>query len=121
MAAKNHTYLKDGTLRYVIKSNSLRARMASWVLRESPVAMVWSNTILLQGISEEFFYANKRWLRHELKHVEQFQRYGFYTFILLYLWESARKGYFNNKYEQEARQAEKDELIEQRFSCLTAH
>jgi hypothetical protein len=38
--------------------------------------------------------------------VRQFQRYGFLWFTVLYLWESARRGYYNNRFEVEARVAE---------------
>jgi hypothetical protein len=120
MVAAHHPRMKLARP-YTIKAHSLRAKIAAWVLREPCLAMVWSNQVLLHGISIESFCVDKKWLRHELKHVEQFQRHGFYTFILLYLWESARKGYLNNKYEQEARQAENDEGIEQRFILRNAH
>jgi hypothetical protein len=121
MAAENHTRINPGKMLYTIKVNSFRARIASWVLRKPSVAMVWSSKVLLHGVSEEAFKENKKWLKHELKHVEQFQRYGFYIFIMLYLWESICKGYHNNRYEQEARQAEKDEGIEQRYILHAAH
>ena len=51
---------------------------------------------------------NKKWVKHEMTHLEQFKRYGFFSFIVMYLWESARKGYYNNKYEIEARMAEEN-------------
>ena len=44
--------------------------------------------------------------RHEEKHWEQYQRHGRIKFIILYLIESIRKGYWDNKYEIEARDAE---------------
>jgi hypothetical protein len=52
--------------------------------------------------------ANRKWLLHELKHVEQYQRYGAIRFILLYLYETVRRGYHNNRFEVEAREAEEN-------------
>ena len=47
-----------------------------------------------------------RWVRHEMVHVKQFHKHGYLPFIIKYFWESLRKGYYNNKYEMEAREAE---------------
>lgn len=63
-------------------------------------------TIHLHNTAKHEFLQNKRWLLHELKHIEQFRRYGFIRFIFMYLVESIRHGYTNNKYEIEARDAE---------------
>jgi hypothetical protein len=41
-----------------------------------------------------------------LKHIEQYRRYGIARFIVLYLVESIKKGYYNNRFEIEARKAE---------------
>ena len=41
-------------------------------------------------------------LLHELRHVHQFE--ASVAFPLLYLWESARRGYFANRFEVDARQ-----------------
>jgi hypothetical protein len=38
--------------------------------------------------------------------VEQFRRHGFFKFLFLYLWESLRHGYHDNRFEVEARAAE---------------
>jgi hypothetical protein len=50
---------------------------------------------------------NERWWKHELHHVRQFRQYGFWRFLFLYLIESFRHGYKNNRFEVEAREAEK--------------
>ena len=52
---------------------------------------------------------NKKWVQHELVHVQQFKQYGFIKFLLLYTWESIRNGYYNNKFEVAARAKENDE------------
>lgn len=72
----------------------------------SGLAIVIGKTIHLHNTSKDEFLKNKRWVKHELCHIEQFRRYGFFRFIVLYLVESARNGYVKNKYEIEARQAE---------------
>ena len=82
------------------------ARVAAWKLGTSNVAIVFGKTIFLHNCSAEAFLANGSWLRHELKHVEQYHRYGFFGFILRYTIESIKNGYYNNKYEMEAREAE---------------
>jgi hypothetical protein len=91
---------------YRIKENSWVARIAAWKLKSKQAAIVVGSTIHLYHTSKEEFLTDKNWLKHELKHIEQFQRYGLIRFILLYLRESLKKGYENNKYEVEARQAE---------------
>lgn len=66
--------------------------------------MVLGNTIHLSGVKAEEFLKDSKWVRHELAHIKQFKKYGFYKFLLLYLVESCKHGYFNNKFEVEARQ-----------------
>ncbi|HKZ65882.1 MAG TPA: hypothetical protein VJ111_05995 [Chitinophagaceae bacterium] len=95
-------------LSYHIKENSFIARMAAWKLNCSKVAIVIGGTIHLHNTQQQEFLQNKGWLLHELKHVEQFRRHGFIRFLFLYLWESTLHGYTNNKYEIEARAAEKE-------------
>ena len=82
--------------------------MAALKLGADKVAIVIGKTIHLHHTQQQDFLADKRWVRHELKHIEQFQRNGFFRFIFLYLLESVRHGYAHNKYEIEARQAEQE-------------
>ena len=88
-----------------IKENSPFARAARLVLKTPNVAMVLGRTIHLSGVTQESFIKNKSWVAHELCHIRQFQEHGFFRFLWLYLWESYKNGYYNNKYEVEARQA----------------
>jgi len=44
-----------------------------------------------------------RVIRHEAKHVEQWTTIGFFKFPYLYLIELYKVGYWDNKYEVEAR------------------
>ncbi len=73
------------------------------VLKSSNVAMVLGKTIHLSGVSRADFLKNEGWVAHELCHIRQFQEHGFFRFLWLYLRESVRVGYYNNKYEVEAR------------------
>jgi hypothetical protein len=45
--------------------------------------------------------------KHELKHIEQINRLGRLRFFVEYLWQNIKYGYDNNKFEIEAREAEK--------------
>lgn len=93
-------------LRYKIKENSWIARIAAKKLKAPSVAMVLGSTVHLWGSTKENFLADECWVRHELCHIRQFKKHGFITFLIKYLWESLRHGYYNNKYEAEARAAE---------------
>lgn len=95
-------------LPYKIKENSLLARIAAKKLGKKHVAMVVGNTIHLWNTTEAEFLSNEKWLKHELRHVQQYRQYGFFNFLARYAWESMRKGYYNNKYEVEAREAENE-------------
>lgn len=89
-----------------IKENSWIARLAAKKLHAGSVAIVIGQSIHLYHVTKQEFLKNEKWLKHELCHIKQFQKYGFITFIAKYLWESIHKGYFNNKFEVEARRAE---------------
>lgn len=89
-----------------IRENSFVGLLAARKLGATKVAIVIGNTIYLYATSRTEFLSNKRWLLHELKHIEQFHRYGFFTFIFRYLLETIRSGYYMNRFEIEAREAE---------------
>ncbi len=89
----------------LIKENSWIARLAAKKLQTPNVAIVVGSTIHLYNVTKQQFLQDERWVKHETCHLRQFHQYGFFSFILMYLWESARKGYYNNKYEVEARKA----------------
>ena len=93
---------------YILKENSWIARIAAYKLNAASVAMVLGHTIHLHNTTKEVFLQNTKWLKHELCHVQQFEQHGFFTFLIKYLLESIRNGYYKNKYEVEARQAEND-------------
>lgn len=89
-----------------IKENSWLAKLASKKLQAESVAMVIGKTIYLYGSSKENFLADERWVKHELCHVKQYRENGTVQFLIKYLWESFKVGYYNNKFEKEARAAE---------------
>ena len=91
---------------FTIKENSWLAKIAAKKLGSSSVAMVLGSTIHLYNTSKEDFLKDDKWVKHELCHIRQFRQHGYILFTIKYLWESLKKGYHNNKYEVEARQAE---------------
>ncbi|MBO9617447.1 MAG: DUF4157 domain-containing protein [Niabella sp.] len=98
-----------------IKENSFPARLAARKLKSKTIAMVIGHTIHLYGATRAEFLTDERWLRHELKHIEQYERYGLLGFLFRYILQTARYGYHNCPLEREARAAEKDPLICARF------
>jgi hypothetical protein len=92
---------------YFIKENSWVAKLAAKKLRSDNAAIVIGKTIHLHNTSTQKFLQDERWLKHELCHIKQFKDYGFINFIAKYLLEWLKHGYFNNKFEAEARAAEK--------------
>jgi hypothetical protein len=88
---------------YKVVERSLFARIARTVLKSNNVAMVLGKRIHLSGVSRDAFLRDEGWVAHELCHIRQFQEHGFLRFLWLYLRESMRVGYYNNKYEVEAR------------------
>lgn len=95
-------------MKVTIKENSWIGKMAAKKLGSHNVAIVMGHTIHLYNVSKEDFLLNEKWVKHEMCHVRQFVKYGFCTFIFKYLWESVKTGYYNNKYEIEARNAEQE-------------
>ena len=95
-------------INYFIKEHSLLARIAARKLKTTSVAIVLGHTIHLHNTKREDFLKNRRWLNHELCHIKQFEDNGFLTFIFKYVIESLKNGYYNNKYEIEARLAEQE-------------
>jgi hypothetical protein len=91
---------------YKIKENSWIAKIAAGKLKSENVAVVIGKTIHLYHVSGNDFLKDEKWVKHEMCHLQQFKKYGFFNFIFKYLFESIKVGYYNNKFETEARQAE---------------
>jgi hypothetical protein len=96
---------------FLIKERSFIARIAAKKMQCRQVAIVIGKTIHLHNTSKKEFISNARWVRHEMVHIDQFRRYGNLNFALMYIIESIRKGYLNNRFEVEARLAEFNEPI----------
>jgi hypothetical protein len=90
-----------------IKENSWMARIAAKKLGEKQVAMVIRKTIHLHNTTRDEFLGDTDWVCHELTHVKQYAQHGTFLFLVKYLWESLKKGYYHNKFEVEARANEK--------------
>jgi hypothetical protein len=94
--------------KFTIKENSWLAKIAAKKIRTSAVAMVIGRTIHLYNTTESEFLKDTRWVKHELCHLRQYKQHGTIGFIVKYLWESLKKGYYNNRFEVEARAAENE-------------
>lgn len=89
-----------------IKENSWIAWLAAKKMHATQLAIVVGSTVHLHNTTAAEFLSNTRWVKHEQRHVQQFKEHGFLPFVCKYLWEWAKHGYYNNKYEAEAREAE---------------
>ena len=65
----------------------------------------------MESTSKNELLTNQDWLLHELKHVQQYQQNGFAGFILKYLFDWVKHGYYNNRFEVEARESENDSSL----------
>jgi hypothetical protein len=97
-------------LEFLIKENSWIAKLAAKKLKSENVAIVIGKTIHLYHVSRQDFLNDDKWVKHEMCHIDQFEKHGFLNFIFKYLAESIKHGYYNNKYEIEARDAEETEI-----------
>ena len=95
------------TPEYFIKERSVLALIARKVLNTDSVAVVINKTIYLSGVQKSKFQEDAKWLKHELCHINQYRQYGVFRFLFLYVVESFKHGYYNNRFEIEAREAEK--------------
>jgi hypothetical protein len=102
--------IQKSIVKIIIKEKSFIAYIAAKILQEKKMAVTIGRTIHLWNAREGDLIENKRWLRHELIHVQQFMRIGFLKFLFLYLWESLKKGYLQNKFEIEARTKENENI-----------
>lgn len=72
--------------------------VAGWPIGRRHVAAItlWRTVFLAPGVR-----LDPELLLHELRHVHQFQ--ASQAFPFLYLWESLRRGYHDNRFEADAR------------------
>jgi hypothetical protein len=106
-------------LPFYIREDALIARVAAFFLKSKRAAIVLGRTIYLHGAKEQELTNSLPWLRHELRHVEQSQQQGAVLFLLRYLVESLRQGYWNNRYEVEARAVEGTIDFEKKFKVVS--
>ena len=80
------------------RRGGLPVYVAGWFLGQRSVAAItlWRVVFLAPGVG-----LDAELLLHELRHAYQFQASA--VFPLLYLWESVRRGYVDNRYERDAR------------------
>lgn len=98
---------------YRIVEHSFPARVARFFFGSRQIAMVLGNTIHLSGVDRQRFLSNRKWLIHELVHIDQYRQNGFLKFLFLYILESIRHGYYQNRFEVEARAAEERGVVVQ--------
>ncbi len=103
-----------------IKENALVARIAAFNLGASDAgaAIVFGKTIYLYKVTREQLLANIPYLRHEVAHVLQYQREGWFGFLAKYVWLSIRFGYRKNPMEIEAQNAQNDKEILNQVTIL---
>lgn len=95
-----------------IHERSWIARIASKKLgAKQGLAIVFFRTIYLHGMTAKQLMENIPMLRHEVKHVMQYQEQGAFFFLLKYLFFSIKYGYYKNPFEIEAREAETNPTI----------
>ena len=99
-------------MQFKIVENSFLARIARLFFGSKRIAMVVGNTIHLSGVDKQTFMSNRKWLIHEMVHIEQYRKLGMLKFLFLYTIESIKNGYYNNCYEIEARAAEEQGIIQ---------
>jgi|GEM_PF-1113295 len=102
--------------------NSPLARIARLVLGRAPrVAMVLGQTVHLSGATREEFLADPEWVAHEEVHLRQVRDLGHARFLWEYLLESARVGYYQNKFEVEAREGARHHMLAQASALPSRH
>ena len=81
------------------RTGGLPVNVAGWFLgQRSAAAITLWRTVFLSRHAR----VDAELLLHEFRHVQQFE--ASVTFPVRYLWESARRGYFANRYEVDARE-----------------
>jgi hypothetical protein len=97
-------------MKYSIVENSIFARLGRVFMKSQMLAMVIGKSIHLSGVSKDEFLNDTKWLKHELIHIQQYKKHGTIKFLVLYIVESIKNGYYNNKFEKEARDGAEDKL-----------
>lgn len=85
--------------------------MAAAKMKTDKAAIVFGSTIHLYNTSRQEFLNDRDWVCHELMHVKQYRQHGFAGFLFRYILDWMKNGYYNNKFEVEARACEKDDSL----------
>ena len=96
-------YIYSQKIRVV--ENSKLAKLVAKKKKENKYAVTFGKTIFI-NVSKEQFFADTWWVRHELTHVQQYQRHGRLRFLVLYLVYSIFHKYSEIPFEKEAIAAE---------------
>ncbi len=93
-----------------LRTGGLPPRVAGWFLGRRTVSAItlWDTVFAAPDAP-----LDAELLLHELRHVHQF--HGSSAFPILYLWESLRRGYQDNRYEVQARAFASHCVRESRF------
>ena len=91
--------------RIKIVENSKLAKLAAKIKKEDRYAVTIGRTIHINCTEEEFF-AESWWVRHELTHVKQYKKHGIVQFLAMYLIYSVFHKYSEIPFEKEAIAAE---------------
>jgi hypothetical protein len=105
--SRKKVIVKELKKEYYIVEKSLLARIGRIVMKSKNLALVLGKGIHLSGVDKEEFLRDSRWLKHELIHIKQYKEHGILKFLALYIVESIKNGYYENRFEKEAREGEK--------------
>lgn len=88
----------------------MKVHWDSWIarlfLKASYTAFTFREHVFVKYPESELSELRRtRLLKHEAKHIDQYDRYGTVGFLLRYLWYHIRYGYLENPLEIEARKA----------------
>ena len=72
---------------------------------QKPYAITLGNTIFVSCKKQEFL-STPWWVKHELRHVQQYEKEGVFRFLSLYLFYSAFHHNSENPFEKDAENAE---------------
>ena len=96
------------------RTGGLPLRVGGWTLGTSTVSGItlWRTIWLTPGAECE-----AELLLHEIRHVQQFQ--ASVSFPMRYIWESLRRGYYQNSFEVDARQYASTRVVRRTDSSST--
>lgn len=88
-----------------VVENSRIAKIAAKINGQEKYAITIGKTIFI-NCKKEDFYSEPWWVKHEMTHVEQYQKHGILPFLSMYLFYSLFNSYDEIPFEKEAQHAE---------------